>query len=39
VQRHLLRLGDPDPSRRPTTAEALEESQRLRQRLIAADGA
>jgi tetratricopeptide (TPR) repeat protein len=36
VQRHLLRLGDPDPSRRPTTAEALAESQRLRERLIAA---
>jgi len=36
VQRHLLRLGDPDPARRPTTAEALAESQRLRERLIAA---
>jgi tetratricopeptide (TPR) repeat protein len=39
VQRHLLRLGDPDPARRPTTAEALAESQRLRERMIAADGA
>jgi tetratricopeptide (TPR) repeat protein len=39
VQRHLLRLGDPDPTRRPTTAEALAESQRLRERMIAATGA
>jgi len=39
VQRHLLRIGDPDPARRPTTAEALAESQRLRERIIAADGA
>jgi tetratricopeptide (TPR) repeat protein len=38
VQRHLLRLGDPDPAHRPTTAEALAESQRLRERMIAADG-
>jgi serine/threonine-protein kinase len=34
---HLLRLGDPDPARRPTTAQALAESQRLRERVIAAD--
>ena len=39
VQQHLLRLGDPDPTRRPTTLEALAESQRLRERIIAADGA
>jgi serine/threonine protein kinase len=38
VQQHLLRIGDPDPARRPTTAEALAESQRLRERIIAADG-
>jgi tetratricopeptide (TPR) repeat protein len=36
VQQHLLRIGDPDPTRRPTTAQALAESQRLRERLIAA---
>ena len=36
VQAHLLRLGHPDPARRPTTAEALADSQRLRERLIAA---
>lgn len=36
VQQHLLRIGDPDPSRRPTTGEALAESQRLRERVIAA---
>ncbi|MGN6105182.1 MAG: protein kinase domain-containing protein [Kofleriaceae bacterium] len=38
VQQHLLRIGDPDPSRRPTTAQALAESQRLRERLIASGG-
>ena len=32
-----LRLGDPDPAKRPTTAQALAESQRLRERIIAAD--
>jgi len=37
VQQHLLRIGDPDPARRPTTAQALADSQRLRERLIAAD--
>jgi hypothetical protein len=31
-----MRLGDPDPSRRPTTMQALAESQRLRERIIAA---
>lgn len=36
VQQHILRLGDPDPSKRPTTAQALIDSQRLRERLIAA---
>ena len=35
VQQHLLHLGDPDPSRRPSTAQALIESQRLRERIIA----
>jgi len=37
VQAHLMRLGDPDPAKRPTTAQALIESQRLRERIIAAD--
>ena len=36
LQHHIMRLGDPDPSRRPTTAQALAESQRLRERVIAA---
>ncbi|MBX3161322.1 MAG: protein kinase [Deltaproteobacteria bacterium] len=36
VQDHLLRIGDPDPSRRMSTVEALASSQRLRARLIAA---
>ncbi|MGE5184823.1 MAG: protein kinase domain-containing protein, partial [Acidobacteriota bacterium] len=39
VQAHLLRIGDPDPAKRPTTAQALAESQRLRERLIAAGAA
>lgn len=39
VQSHLLRIGDPDPAKRPTTAQALAESQRLRERLIAAGAA
>jgi hypothetical protein len=39
VQGHLLRIGDPDPTKRPTTAQALAESQRLRERLIAAGAA
>jgi len=36
VQDHILRLGDPDPTRRPPTLQALAESQRLRERVIAA---
>ncbi|MGE0872716.1 MAG: protein kinase [Kofleriaceae bacterium] len=36
VQQHLLRIGDPDPAKRPTTAQALVESQRLRERITAA---
>jgi tetratricopeptide (TPR) repeat protein len=36
IQHHIMRLGDPDPAKRPTTAQALTESQRLRERLIAA---
>ncbi len=36
LQHHIMRLGDPDPARRPTTAQALAESQRLRERIIAA---
>ena len=39
IQHHIMRLGDPDPSRRPTTAQALAESQRMRERIIAAGGA
>ncbi len=35
VQQHLARLGDPDPAKRPTTAQALAEAQRLRERVIA----
>ena len=38
IQQHMLRIGDPDPARRPTTAQALAESQRLRERIIAASG-
>ena len=36
VQQHLLRIGHPDPSRRPSTTQALADSQRLRERIIAA---
>jgi tetratricopeptide (TPR) repeat protein len=36
LQHHIMHLGDPDPARRPTTAQALAESQRLRERIIAA---
>jgi serine/threonine-protein kinase len=36
VQEHLLRIGDPDPARRPSTAQALAEAQRLRERITAA---
>jgi tetratricopeptide (TPR) repeat protein len=32
---HLFALGDPDPARRPTTTVALEEAQRLRERILA----
>jgi tetratricopeptide (TPR) repeat protein len=39
VKAHIVRLGDPDPSKRPTTAQALAESQRLRERIIAAGAA
>ncbi|MEO8699289.1 MAG: protein kinase [Kofleriaceae bacterium] len=35
IQAHMLRIGDPDPARRPTTLQALAESQRLRERIIA----
>ena len=36
IQQHILRLGDPDPSRRPTTAQALIDAQRLHERVVAA---
>jgi tetratricopeptide (TPR) repeat protein len=36
IQNHIIRIGDPDPTKRPTTAQALAESQRLRERIIAA---
>ncbi len=36
IQQHLLHIGDPDPARRPTTIQALAESLRLRERVIAA---
>ncbi len=36
VQAHLDRISEPDPAKRPTTAQALVESQRLRERVIAA---
>jgi hypothetical protein len=36
VQLHVDRISDPDPSKRPTTMVALAESQRLRERIIAA---
>ncbi len=36
VQQHIDRISDPDPTKRPTTMVALAESQRLRERLIAA---
>jgi hypothetical protein len=37
VQDHLHRLGSADPAKRPTTIQALAESQRLRERLIASE--
>ena len=36
IQQHMLRIGDPDPAKRPSTLQALAESQRLRERIIAA---
>jgi hypothetical protein len=39
IQLHIMRLGDPDPARRPSAAQALAESQRLRERIIAAGSA
>jgi len=36
IQQHIMRLGHPDPARRPATAQALAESQRMRERIIAA---
>ena len=36
VQQHMLRIGEPDPLKRPTTAQALADAQRLRERVIAA---
>ena len=35
IQQHIDRISDPDPARRPTTMQALTESQRLRERIIA----
>jgi serine/threonine-protein kinase len=37
VQYHLHRCGSADPAKPPTTTQALAESQRLRERLIAAE--
>ncbi len=36
IQDHIDRISDPDPAKRPTTMQALNESQRLRERIIAA---
>jgi len=36
VQQHLMRIGHPDPTKRPSTAQALADSQRLRERILAA---
>jgi len=35
IQAHIAHLGDPDPAKRPTSAVALAEAQRLRERIIA----
>jgi serine/threonine-protein kinase len=35
VQRHVDRISDPDPAKRPATTQALAEAQRLRERIIA----
>ena len=37
IQAHLTHLGDPDPDKRPTTTQALAESQRLRERILASE--
>jgi len=39
IQQHMDRISDPDPAKRPTTMQALTESQRLRERIIAAGAA
>src|SRR4051812_7900767 len=39
LQAHLDRIGDPDPTKRPTTIQALGEAQRLRELIIASSGA
>ena len=39
VQAHLDKLAEPDPAKRPTTTQALADSQRLRERIIAAGAA
>jgi len=39
VQAHLMRIGHPDPASRPSSAQALADAQRLRERLIAAGAA
>jgi hypothetical protein len=39
LQAHLLKIGDPDPAKRPTTIQALSEAQRLRELIIAASAA
>jgi serine/threonine-protein kinase len=39
IQDHLYRLGAADPAKRPSTTQALAESQRLREQLIAAEAA
>jgi serine/threonine-protein kinase len=36
LQHHIDRISDPDPTKRPTTMQALTESQRMRERIIAA---
>jgi hypothetical protein len=37
LQQHMMRIGEPDPTKRPSTAQALAEAQRLRERIIAAE--
>jgi len=36
IQQHIDRISEPDPTKRPTTMQALAESHRLRERIIAA---